>query len=73
VAYAEQFVDPDSNKLQLPEELLAGARMILSTELGKDPFPSSGNERYVQGVCSDICNPDRERYDPKLMNIILIL
>ncbi len=38
LAYAEQFVDPDLNKTQTPEELLKRARMILSTELGKDPL-----------------------------------
>ncbi|KAI0798004.1 transcription elongation factor Spt6 [Abortiporus biennis] len=38
LAYAEQFVDPDPTKAQSPEELLRRARMILSTELGKDPI-----------------------------------
>jgi transcription elongation factor SPT6 len=38
IAYAEQFVDPDINKAQTPEELLQRARMIMSTELGKDPI-----------------------------------
>ncbi|KAJ7581475.1 transcription elongation factor SPT6 [Mycena floridula] len=37
LVYAEQFADPDSTKALAPEELLARARMILSTELGKDP------------------------------------
>jgi hypothetical protein len=36
--YAEQFVDPDPLKAQPPEELLRRARLILSTELGKDPL-----------------------------------
>jgi transcription elongation factor SPT6 len=36
VVYAEQFADPDPTKAQPPEELLRRARMILSTELGKD-------------------------------------
>jgi transcription elongation factor SPT6 len=38
IAYAEQFADPDVSKAQSPEELLARARMILATELGKDPL-----------------------------------
>ncbi|CCM04612.1 uncharacterized protein FIBRA_06796 [Fibroporia radiculosa] len=38
LAYAEQFADPDANRAQSPEELLARARMILATELGKDPL-----------------------------------
>ncbi|TCD64537.1 Transcription elongation factor spt6 [Steccherinum ochraceum] len=37
-AYAEQFVDPDPAKAQSAEELLRRARMIFSTELGKDPI-----------------------------------
>lgn len=35
--YAEQFADPDPVKVQTPEGLLRRARLILSTELGKDP------------------------------------
>lgn len=38
MAYAEQFQDSDPAKGQSPEELLRKARMILSTELGKDPL-----------------------------------
>ncbi|THH26563.1 hypothetical protein EUX98_g7622 [Antrodiella citrinella] len=38
LAFAEQFVDPDPTKAQSPEELLRRARMIFSTELGKDPI-----------------------------------
>ncbi|KDR81667.1 hypothetical protein GALMADRAFT_239777 [Galerina marginata CBS 339.88] len=38
VAYAEQFADSDPSKAQTAEELLRRARMILSTELGKDPL-----------------------------------
>ena len=38
LAYAEQFVDPDANHAQSAEELLARARMIIATELGKDPL-----------------------------------
>ena len=38
MAYAEQFEDSDPAKSQSPEELLRRARMILSTELGKDPL-----------------------------------
>jgi len=37
-SYAEQFADPDPMKAQTPEELLDRARLILSTELGKDPL-----------------------------------
>ena len=36
--YAEQFVDSDPSKALTPEELLRRARMIQSTELGKDPL-----------------------------------
>ena len=35
--YAEQFADPDPLKALSSDELLRRARMILSTELGKDP------------------------------------
>jgi len=40
IVYAEQFADPDPTKAQnqTPGELLRRARMILSTELGKDPL-----------------------------------
>jgi transcription elongation factor SPT6 len=38
MAYAEQFSDPDASIAQPPDELLRRARMILSTELGKDPL-----------------------------------
>ena len=38
IVYAEQFTDPDASKAQAPEELLRRARMILSTELGRDPL-----------------------------------
>jgi transcription elongation factor SPT6 len=38
LAYAEQFEDSDPAKGQSPEELLRKARMLLSTELGKDPL-----------------------------------
>ncbi|KAF8636737.1 hypothetical protein AX17_003540 [Amanita inopinata Kibby_2008] len=38
VVYAEQFVDPEPSKARPPEELLSRARMLLSTELGKDPL-----------------------------------
>ena len=31
-------MDPDPSKAQPPEELLRRARMILATELGKDPL-----------------------------------
>lgn len=37
-AYADQFVDPDPTKALAPEELLRRARMVLATELGKDPL-----------------------------------
>ena len=36
--YAEQFEDSDPAKGQSPEELLQKARMLFSTELGKDPL-----------------------------------
>jgi transcription elongation factor SPT6 len=36
--YAEQFVDPDPVKALPPSELLRRARMIIATELGKDPL-----------------------------------
>lgn len=38
LACAEQFVDPDPTKAQTPEDLLKKARLVLSTELGKDPL-----------------------------------
>ncbi|KAI0082636.1 transcription elongation factor SPT6 [Panus rudis PR-1116 ss-1] len=38
IAYAEQFVDSDPSKALAPEELLRRARMIIATELGKDPI-----------------------------------
>lgn len=38
VAYADTFVDPDATRAQPAEELLARARMIIATELGKDPL-----------------------------------
>ncbi|KAH9951462.1 transcription elongation factor Spt6 [Amylocystis lapponica] len=38
LAYAEQFADPDASQAQTAEELLSRARMILATELGKDPL-----------------------------------
>ncbi|TFK76387.1 transcription elongation factor SPT6 [Pluteus cervinus] len=38
IAFAEQFADPDPLKALPAEDLLARARMILATELGKDPL-----------------------------------
>ncbi|KAH9854249.1 transcription elongation factor Spt6 [Lenzites betulinus] len=38
LACAEQFADPDVTRAQPAEELLARARMIIATELGKDPL-----------------------------------
>jgi transcription elongation factor SPT6 len=38
LAYAERFEDSGPAKGQSPEELLRKARMLLSTELGKDPL-----------------------------------
>jgi transcription elongation factor SPT6 len=38
IACAEQFVDPDPLKAQTSEDMLKRARLILSTELGKDPL-----------------------------------
>lgn len=38
IAFAEQFVNPDSLVPQTPAELLRRARMIFATELGKDPL-----------------------------------
>ncbi|PCH37999.1 transcription elongation factor Spt6 [Wolfiporia cocos MD-104 SS10] len=38
LAYAEQFADSSASRPQPPQELLARARMILATELGKDPL-----------------------------------
>jgi len=37
-ACAEQFADPDPSKTLSPDELLRRARIILATELGKDPL-----------------------------------
>ncbi|KAJ7709827.1 transcription elongation factor SPT6 [Mycena rosella] len=38
MVYAEQFVNDDPVKALEPDELLARARMIMATELGKDPL-----------------------------------
>ncbi|KIJ69294.1 hypothetical protein HYDPIDRAFT_172723 [Hydnomerulius pinastri MD-312] len=38
IAFAEQFTNPDAAVPQSPEEVLRRARMILATELGKDPL-----------------------------------
>ncbi|KAH9946100.1 transcription elongation factor Spt6 [Epithele typhae] len=38
LSYSEQFVDPQATRPQSAEELLARARMIIATELGKDPL-----------------------------------
>ena len=36
--FAEQYVDPDPSKAQPSSELLKRARMMIATELGKDPI-----------------------------------
>lgn len=36
--FAEQFADPDAGRAQSAEDLLSRARMIIATELGKDPL-----------------------------------
>ncbi|KAI0035919.1 transcription elongation factor SPT6 [Vararia minispora EC-137] len=36
--YADQFVDPDPTKAQSAAELLRKARMVIASELGKDPL-----------------------------------
>jgi transcription elongation factor SPT6 len=38
MAYAEQFIEVDAYREKTPEELLSQARMIMATELGKDPL-----------------------------------
>jgi transcription elongation factor SPT6 len=38
IAFAEQFTNPGAAAPQTPEEVLRRARMILATELGKDPL-----------------------------------
>ncbi|KAF7323037.1 Transcription elongation factor Spt6 [Mycena chlorophos] len=38
LVYADQFLSPDPLQEQTPEEVLRRARMILATELGKDPL-----------------------------------
>ncbi|KAF8844471.1 transcription elongation factor SPT6 [Paxillus ammoniavirescens] len=38
IAFAEQFTNPGAAASQTPEEVLRRARMILATELGKDPL-----------------------------------
>jgi transcription elongation factor SPT6 len=37
-SYGEQFIDPDPTKALSVSELLRRARMIIATELGKDPL-----------------------------------
>jgi transcription elongation factor SPT6 len=41
-SYAEQFVDPDPTKALPVSDLLRRARMIIATELGKDPLLRQG-------------------------------
>lgn len=48
IVYAERFGDPDPTKAQPPEELLRRARMILWTELGKDPLLRSQIRKLFQ-------------------------
>ncbi|KAF5380895.1 hypothetical protein D9615_004007 [Tricholomella constricta] len=48
IVYAEQFSDLDPAKAQPAEELLRRARMILSTELGKDPLLRSQIRKLFQ-------------------------
>ncbi|KAJ7172406.1 transcription elongation factor SPT6 [Mycena filopes] len=38
MVYAEQFASPDPSMVMAPEDLLRKARMIMATELGKDPL-----------------------------------
>ncbi len=38
LTYAERFADPDPARALPAEELLRQARMIIATELGKDPL-----------------------------------
>jgi transcription elongation factor SPT6 len=38
LVYAEQFIEVDAYREKTSEELLSQARMILATELGKDPL-----------------------------------
>lgn len=47
-AYAERFVDPDPTKALTAVELLRRARMILSTELGKDPLLRSHTRKLFK-------------------------
>ena len=48
LACAEQFADPDPSKALSPEELLRRARIILATELGKDPLLRSEVRNIVK-------------------------
>ncbi|KAG6874201.1 hypothetical protein C0995_003747 [Termitomyces sp. Mi166 len=48
LVFAEQFIDPDPLKAQPAEELLRRARLILSTELGKDPLLRNQTRKIFQ-------------------------
>ncbi|KAJ7219342.1 transcription elongation factor SPT6 [Mycena pura] len=49
IVYAEQFVSPDPLQAQPPEELLSRARMIMATELGKDPLLRDHMRKLFKG------------------------
>jgi transcription elongation factor SPT6 len=57
IAYAEQFVDPDPTKAQTPETLLERARMILATELGRDPLLKSHVRQLFKEEATISCEP----------------
>jgi len=57
IAYAEQFADSVPAKAQSPEELLRKARMIFSTELGKDPLLRNQIRRLFKEEASITVEP----------------
>ena len=60
LVYADQFVEPNATNPQTPEELLRRARMIVATELGKDPMlRQEMRNRFKQDALVSVLPTDR--------------
>lgn len=75
---AEQFVDPDPAKGETAETLLARARLILATEIGKDPLMRQQIRTLFKDDASIYVEPTPKglskisEYDPEFVRSLLL-
>jgi transcription elongation factor SPT6 len=78
-SFADMFVDPDPAKAQPPSELLRKARMIIATELGKDPLlRQEMRNAFKANACISVVPTDRgigkiDEHHPYFVSLPVIL